>query len=85
MRQIEVYARRAELIVALFARDSEVLGRWLEAGLRPDVALVGYDRDLWSTSCSASVNSSRRLLRAATPVSTTHVPTRARSLREMDA
>lgn len=67
MRRIEAGAREAGLTVALFARDCDLLEGWLAAGLRPEVALVGYDRDIWSTSCSARLETSRRLLSAASP------------------
>jgi 2-keto-3-deoxy-L-rhamnonate aldolase RhmA len=64
MRRIEASAREAGLAVAIFARNCQLLEEWLAAGLRPELALVGYDRDIWSKSCSDLVATSRTLLGA---------------------
>jgi 4-hydroxy-2-oxoheptanedioate aldolase len=56
------FARAAQLLrirCGLFARDGDTLRRWRALGADPDLAVVGYDRDIWFQECSRRVASVR--------------------------
>lgn len=49
-------ARRLGLKCGLFARDGDTLRRWRALGIQPDLAVMGYDRDVWFQECRRRVD-----------------------------
>lgn len=58
-------ARRLGLRCGLFARDGNTLRRWRALGTEPDLAVMGYDRDVWFQECRRRVGDARGPLSGA--------------------